>query len=60
MTELPERDMACEILDFVSAVRGEGGALAARERFETVTVDSLAVMDEIRRQGGVSFPADAR
>ncbi len=60
MTELPERDMACEILDFVSAVRGEGGALAARERFETVTVDSLAVMDEIRRQVGVSFPADAR
>ena len=57
---LPERDMACEISDFVSAVRGDADALAARERFESVTIDSLAVMDEIRRQVGVRFPADAR
>lgn len=59
-SELPERDMVCEISDFVLAVRGEGEALAARERFEAVTVDSLSVMDEIRRQAGVRFPADAR
>ena len=39
-------------------MRGVPEALAARDRFERVTVDSLAVMDEIRRQVGVRFPAD--
>ena len=56
--DVPERDMACEISDFVSAVRGEAQGLALRERCERVTLDSLAVMDEIRRQVGVVFPAD--
>ncbi len=56
--DVPERDMACEISDFVSAVRGEAGGLALRERCERVTLDSIAVMDEIRRQVGVVFPAD--
>lgn len=57
-TEVPERDMVCEIADFVSAVRGEEAGLAVRERCERVTLDSLRVMDEIRRQAGVRFPAD--
>lgn len=57
--EVPDNDMVCEIDDFVAAVRGDEGARAACERFERVTVDSLAVMDEIRRQVGVRFPADA-
>lgn len=56
--DVPANDMVCEIDDFVAAVRGEDAALAARERFEQVTLDSLAVMDEIRRQVGVRFPAD--
>lgn len=56
--DVPERDMACELADFVSAVRGEAQGLALCERCEQVTLDSLAVMDEIRRQVGVVFPAD--
>lgn len=55
---VPDNDMTCEISAFVRAVAGEKDALAARERFERVTVESLAVMDEIRRQVGVRFPAD--
>ncbi|MBM6675229.1 Gfo/Idh/MocA family oxidoreductase [Olsenella uli] len=57
--EVPDNDMVCEIDDFVAAVAGDEAALLARDRFERVTVDSLAVMDEIRRQVGVRFPADA-
>lgn len=57
--EVPENDMLCEIGDFVAAVRGDEAARAACERFANVTVDSLAVMDEIRRQVGVRFPFDA-
>ena len=56
--EVPDNDMVCEIDDFTAAVRGDDAALAACARFERVTVDSLAVMDEIRRQVGVRFPAD--
>ncbi|MBM6774048.1 Gfo/Idh/MocA family protein [Olsenella profusa] len=56
--EVPANDMVCEIDDFARAVRGEEAALASRDRFERVTLDSLAVMDEIRRQVGVRFPAD--
>lgn len=56
--EVPDNDMVCEIDDFVAAVAGDPEALRARERLERVTVDSLAVMDEIRRQMGVRFPAD--
>ena len=56
--EVPENDMVCELADFVAAARGDAAALAARERFERVTLDSLAVMDEVRRQAGVRFPAD--
>lgn len=56
--EVPDNDMVCEIDDFTAAVRGDEAALAARDRWERVTLDSLAVMDEIRRQVGVRFPAD--
>lgn len=58
--EVPERDMACEIRTFVGAVAGEAEAVAHRARLEAVTLDSLAVMDEVRRQVGVRFPADER
>lgn len=57
---VPENDMVCEISDFVAAVGGDGRALAQRERFERVTLDSLAVMDQMRAQAGVRFPADLR
>ena len=56
--EVRENDMVCEIEDFVRAVAGDERSLAACERFETVTLDSLAVMDEVRAQVGVRFPAD--
>ena len=56
--EVPANDMVCEIDDFTAAVRGEEAALEAAARFERVTLDALAVMDEIRRQVGVRFPAD--
>ena len=56
--EVPENDMVCEISDFVCAVQGEEHALEDAARFERVTTGSLAVMDEIRRQAGVTFPAD--
>lgn len=57
-TSVPEKDMVCEIADFAAAVRGEQEALARRNRFERVTLDSLFVMDQIRAQAGVRFPAD--
>ena len=56
--EEPADDMACEVRDFVDAVRGVPAAVALRERLEGVTLASLRVMDEIRRQIGVRFPAD--
>ena len=56
--EVPDNDMVCEIDDFTAAVRGDERALLACRRFEGVTIGSLAVMDEIRRQIGVRFPAD--
>ena len=58
--DVPDRDMACEVEDFVAAINGTGEALALRDRLERVTLDSLAVMDEIRRQTGVRFPVDDR
>ena len=58
--EVPDNDMVCEIDDFVRAVSGDKDALAARDRYERVTLASLSVMDEIRRQAGVVFPADLK
>ena len=57
-TSVPEKDMVCEIADFVAAVHGDAYALERRERFERVTLGSLRVMDQIRAQAGVRFPAD--
>lgn len=54
----PENDMACELADFVSAVLGERGAEQMVARFRRVTLDTAHVMDEARRQLGVTFPAD--
>ncbi len=57
-SETPKNDMACELGLFVSAVRGEEEALARVAEMREVTLGSLAVMDEARRQIGVRFPAD--
>ena len=57
-SSVPEKDMVCEIEDFAAAARGESEALARRDRFERVTLDALFVMDQIRAQAGVRFPAD--
>lgn len=60
--------MVYELADFVRLVRNEpvdtlwGPALDARGAFASfrdVTLGALAVTDEIRRQTGVKFPADA-
>ena len=59
--------MVYELRDFVRLVRDEpldtlwGPALDARgaqASFRDVTLDALAVTDEIRRQAGIEFPAD--
>ncbi|WP_072500377.1 Gfo/Idh/MocA family protein [Olsenella phocaeensis] len=56
--DVPQNDMVCELELFAAAARGEEAALARVARFERVTLDSLAVMDEARRQAGVRFPDD--
>lgn len=47
-------NMCHELEDFVSCIAGE----ASPEPFRDITLASLAVMDEVRRQAGISFPAD--
>ena len=46
--------MSCEIQAFVDGVRGERDL----SRFREITLGTLRVMDEARRQMGVVFPAD--
>lgn len=53
-TANPENDMVCEIEDFLGAIAGSGDDA----RFRDITLGTLAVMDETRRQCGVVFPAD--
>ena len=53
-TFTPENDMVCEVEDFVQAVNGSG----REARFRDITLASLAVMDDARKQMGVVFPAD--
>lgn len=50
----PANDMVCEARHFVDAVLGKFDA----EKYERITLDTLHVMDEARRQMGVVFPAD--
>ena len=56
--DVPERDMVCEIATFVSAIRGDERAVERVAELERTTLDSLGVMDELRAQAGVRFPAD--
>lgn len=65
-----ENSMVFELADFVGAVEAVRGGTSALEapagtfgtvaHFRDVTLASLAVMDEARRQMGVRFPAGAR
>ncbi|WP_423803968.1 Gfo/Idh/MocA family protein, partial [Parolsenella catena] len=64
-----DNNMVFELRDFVSVVRGEkldtlwGSGMDARgaeSSFTDVTLDALAVCDEIRHQAGIHFPADFR
>ena len=65
-----ENSMVFELADFIGAVEAMRGGMSAFEapagtfgtvaHFRDVTLASLAVMDEARRQMGVRFPADAR
>lgn len=50
----PEHDMSCEIQAFVDGVRGKRDL----SRFREITLGTLRVMDDARRQMGVVFPAD--
>lgn len=68
--ELPHADntMTYELADFAQAVRSvqagaaldavQAGAFGTLAHFQLVTLASLALMDEARRQTGVAFPAD--
>ena len=47
-------NMRYEVADFVRAVRGE----ASPEPWQTTTRITLGIMDEIRRQSGIVFPAE--
>jgi predicted dehydrogenase len=55
---MPDNDMTCEVATFVDAINGDADALGRVAFCERVTVGSLAVMDEARRQAGIRFPAD--
>ena len=60
VVERVERQMSLELADFAGAVLGDGGSAAKVSWARDVTLGSLRVMDEIRRQLGVRFPADER
>lgn len=56
--DLPQKDMQLELECFVRAIAGEHAALAEVARHQEITLASLKIMDEVRRQLGVRFPAD--
>lgn len=56
--DVADNDMVYELADFVAATRGDAAALEAAASWEALTLGSLAVMDQIRQQVGVRFPAD--
>ncbi|OFK22394.1 Gfo/Idh/MocA family protein [Olsenella sp. HMSC062G07] len=56
--DVPDNDMICELSLFRDAVRGDVAAREAVAHFAQVTLCSLNIMDEARRQAGVRFPAD--
>ena len=58
VVDIPGNDMVFEIEDLCSAIRGEEEGLRKVARFEQATLDTAWVMEEIRRQMGVRFPAD--
>lgn len=61
--------MAYELEDFISAVEAVRGGCPVSDApageygtvgtFRAMTLATLSIMDEARRQGGISFPADA-
>lgn len=53
-----DNDMVYEIENFVAAVEGNAAARSRIDRFEQITCDSLSVMDAIRKDCGIRFPAD--
>lgn len=56
--DMPENDMQFELASFVHAIQGDSEALAEAAEHEKLTLASLAVMDDIRRQCGIVFPED--
>ena len=58
VSSVPENDMVCEVATFRDAILGVGDASTRVRRCERVTLASLAIMDEARRQAGVRFPGD--
>lgn len=70
--ELPacENTMCYELADFLAAIEAvrdgaapadaAAGSWGTVAHYRDVTLASLAVMDEVRRQGGVAFPADEK
>ena len=56
-------DMAYEVADFarlVAEARETGALPEELGRWQRATLDALHITDEIRRQAGIEFPADAR
>lgn len=56
--DAPQNDMVFEAETFARAIQGDATALEQVAHHREVTLASLSVMDEIRRQVGVRFPAD--
>lgn len=50
--------LAGELADFAQVCQGEGPESALARNYEKISLDELAVMDGIREELGVRFPAD--